>query len=126
MQTLQKTAHEKKIVTILLLAVFILAIQFFSVRPTLAAISKEFDTFTWNVHLNLIKKILQTASAAIGAVGLAFCGIRYVTGTEQTAQKALTQAIYILIAVIAFILLPTFIRFGIEIGQKIGWNPRSL
>ena len=70
--------------------------------------------------------IIQTLSLTGGAVGLAWCGIEYAYGSEETSRRAKSKAIVIVSAVAAVFALPFFIRLGISVGSQFKWSPRNL
>lgn len=88
--------------------------------------SAESVSSEWGAMATEAGSIIQTLALAGGAVGLAWCGIEYAYGSEDTSRRAKAKAIAIVAAVAGVFLLPLFIRLGKSIGSQFKWSPRSL
>lgn len=88
--------------------------------------SAESVSSEWGAMATEAGSIIQTLALAGGAVGLAWCGIEYAYGSEDTSRRAKAKAIAIVAAVAGVFLLPFFIRLGKSIGSQFKWSPRSL
>ena len=76
--------------------------------------------------MNSAARILQTLALTGGAVGIAFCGMEYALGSDQTASKAISKAFIIFAAVAALFMLPSVVRLGISVVSNLKWDPSSL
>jgi hypothetical protein len=66
---------------------------------------------------------IQRAGLAIGAIGIAFCAIKFMWGNDQESAKAVRLAIYIGMAVAALYLLPAVMKLARQIGNGHKWDP---
>lgn len=72
-----------------------------------------------NAGFAVIKKII----VPIAAVGLTLCGFQFLTASEKGIEQAKTNCLRICTAVMAFLLIPAVISFGVNICSGNGWNP---
>jgi len=114
--------HKRKIA----LAFFIIYV--FAICICLYTCSAYADTSTsdWNSGVSQAGKIISRLALALGAVGVAWCGIEYTYGSEEVARKAIAKAIAIVAATAAVYALPAVIRLGRDLGKQYGWSPSSL
>lgn len=94
------------------------------VTCVMVAIASLNMAYAWSGAVADAGNVLTTIAYVGGAVGISYCAIQYMTGSEQTANKALSRGLLILGAVAAIKLLPIFIRLGMQFGQQTGWQPR--
>ncbi len=80
----------------------------------------------WSARTAEAGVILQTLALTGGAVGLAWCGIEYMLGSEDAARRVRAKALMLLAATAAVFALPYFIRLGREAGLRWQWSPGSL
>lgn len=80
----------------------------------------------WGGALVGVGNAIRVGGMAIGALGLAFCGIKYVMGNDSAASQALKLAFMIVIAMGILNVLPIVIQVGVSIGQSAAWDPSSL
>lgn len=106
--------------------VCIVLISMIAFCASVSIASAESVSSEWGARATEAGSIIQTLALAGGAVGLAWCGIEYAYGSEDTSRRAKAKAIAIVAAVAGVFLLPLFIRLGKSIGSQFKWSPRSL
>ena len=105
-----------------LVVLLIATLAFISISP---AYANTVDG-AWNTATVDAGKILQRLALVGGSVGLAWCGIEFAYGSEETSRKAKAKAIAIVVAAAAMFALPYFIRLGKSIGSQYKWDPSHL
>ena len=106
--------------------VYIVLISMITFCASVSMASAESVSSEWGARASEAGSIIQTLALAGGAVGLAWCGIEYAYGSEDTSRRAKAKAIAIVAAVAGVFLLPLFIRLGKSIGGQFKWSPRNL
>lgn len=105
--------NKKKYITMFCLLV--LTIMISSANFAFAASAQGMDQF------ESFATAIRWVALPLGAAGVAFCGIKYLTGDAQSSAKALRTALVILFAVAAAFMLPVFLKMGAGTGAM--WSP---
>ena len=102
------------------LAVALMSVSFaFANNPT--AVNGE-----WGTYIENLGNIIHWVALTGGAVGLAWCGVEYAYGNEETSNKAKAKAFIIFASVGALYILPYIVELGMEVAQRYKWNPSQL
>ncbi len=93
-----------------------------AIAPALADVSEA------DFHKETAKArgIIQTLALTGGAIGIGWCGIEFVYGSAEAAQKAKGKAIMIAAATAALFALPYIISAGKSFASQHRWDPSSL
>ena len=101
---------------------FVLTFKGFSASFALA---DTLGTADWSVQLAAAGKAIRDIGLVFSALGLAWCGIKYLKGGDQEASQAVHMALLITIAAAVLLLIPNIIQTGVRIGQAGRWKPHS-
>lgn len=80
-------------------------------------------TTSWQ-EAETIYKLIRGISIPLSVVGMAFCGVKMLTGGDEAARRAKKTMLIIGGALAALLLLPLAVKAGADIGSQNKWDPR--
>lgn len=80
---------------------------------------------TYSKVESLYRTMIRPIGIALGAVGLAASAVQIAAGDTNTAAKAKSRIIVILLAVMGMLVLPSVINAGINALSSLQWTPPS-
>ena len=82
---------------------------------------------SWGYYVSETEKIYYAVIGAGSIIALTWSGIKYLSASDsQASKKAMSDMIIVILAVLAFIFLPSVVQLGKQIGSTHRWNPSSL
>lgn len=84
---------------------------------------RSYDVSSFMAGIKQIYDIAKMVILPLGAVAIIMGAYQLLMGDEESASKGKTQIAIAIVTVMVFFLLPTVVKFGVELGRQYGWTP---
>lgn len=84
---------------------------------------RQYDVTDFASGIHAVYNIARVVAIALAAVAAAAGALQMLAGNEEAASKGRTQIIMAALVIAALALLPTVVKFGVDVGRQYGWTP---
>lgn len=84
---------------------------------------RQFDASSFADGMHQVYNIARVAAIALAAVAAAAGALQMLGGNEDAVAKGKAQIAIAVMVIVAIALLPTVVKFGVDVGRQYGWTP---
>lgn len=84
---------------------------------------RQYDTTSFASGMQQVYNVARVVVIALAAVAAAAGALQMLGGNEEAVAKGKAQIAIAAMVIVAIALLPTVVKFGVDVGRQYGWTP---
>ena len=84
---------------------------------------RQYDTTSFASGMQQVYNVARVVVIALAAVAAAAGALQMLGGNQEAVAKGKAQIAIAAMVIVAIALLPTVVKFGVDVGRQYGWTP---